>query len=181
MIRQTVLGFKIERTDEELTAHGGLALMAEYNHGIGLKALVDEYLPKSGSNRGYAPSVFVDSLVLMLQGGGRTLEDLRELKREGALMKLISREQIPDSDSVGDWLRRMGDAERGQSGLIGLGAVRDLLNRRILEKDEVKEYTLDADATQVVAEKRDARFTYGRQCPILSGVERVYADVGIFV
>jgi len=47
---------------------------------------VDEYLPKSGSNRGYAPSVFVDSLVLMLQGGGRTLEDLRELKREGALM-----------------------------------------------------------------------------------------------
>ena len=31
MIRQTVLGFKIERTDEELTAHGGLAFMAEYN------------------------------------------------------------------------------------------------------------------------------------------------------
>jgi len=55
--------------------------MAEYNHGIGLKALVDEYLPKSGSNRGYAPSVFVDSIVLMLQGGGRTLEDLRELAR----------------------------------------------------------------------------------------------------
>ena len=42
---ETVLGFKIERTDEELTAHGGLALMAEYNHGIGLKALQDEPLP----------------------------------------------------------------------------------------------------------------------------------------
>lgn len=27
MIRQTVLGFKIERTEEELTAHGGLALI----------------------------------------------------------------------------------------------------------------------------------------------------------
>jgi len=75
----------------------------------------------------------------------------------------------------------MGDEERGQAGLIGLGDVRDLLNRRILEKHDGKEYTLDADATQVLAEKRDARFTCDRQCPILSGVERVYADVGIFV
>lgn len=32
MIRQTVLGFKLEKTEEALTAHGGLALMAEFNH-----------------------------------------------------------------------------------------------------------------------------------------------------
>ena len=38
--------------------------------------------------------------------------------------------------------------------------MRDLCNRRILKKDAVKEYTLDADVTQVVAEKRDALFTY---------------------
>ena len=131
MIRQTVLGFKLERTEEEFTAHGGLALMAEYNHGLELRGLVDRYLPGSGSNRGYDPSVFVDSLVLMLQGGGRSLEDLRELEREGALMKLIGGEQIPDPDSVGDWLRRMGDSDRGQAGLIGLGQVRDMLNERI--------------------------------------------------
>jgi len=160
MIRQTVLGFKIESTEEELTAHGGLALMAEYNHGLGLRGLVDRYLPGPGSNRGYDPSVFVDSLVLMLQGGGRSLEDLRELEREGALMKLIGREQIPDPDSTGDWLRRMGDSDRGQAGLIGLGQVRDVLNQRILRRDGVVEYTLDADAMQVEAEKREAQFTY---------------------
>ena len=41
MVRQTVLPFKLERTDETLTAHGGLALLAEFNHSLGLCALVD--------------------------------------------------------------------------------------------------------------------------------------------
>lgn len=160
MIRQTMFGFKLERTEEELTAHGGLALMAEYNHGLGLRELVDRYLLGPGSNRGYDPSVFVDSLVLMLQGGGRSLEDLRELEREEALMKLIGREQIPDPDSTGDWLRRMGDPEKGQAGLMGLSPVRDVLNQRILRRDGRVEYTLDADAMQVEAEKQEAQFTY---------------------
>lgn len=56
-------------------------------------------LPKPGSNRGYAASVFVDSLVLMLQGGGQSLEDLRALERERAMMELIERDEIPDPDS----------------------------------------------------------------------------------
>lgn len=160
MIRQTVFGFKVEKTGEALTAHGGLAFMAEFNHGLGLKGLVDRFLPAPGSNRGYAPSVYVDSLVLMLQAGGRHLEDLRELERESALMKLIGRGQIPDPDSCGDWLRRMGGTDKGGAGLLGLGKVRDEISRRILQRDGISEYTLDADATLVEAEKRDARMSY---------------------
>jgi hypothetical protein len=70
---QTVLPFKLERTDETLTAHGGLALLAECNHGLGICGLTDRYLPGPGSNRGYAPSVFVDRLIPMLPAGGRSL------------------------------------------------------------------------------------------------------------
>jgi len=40
MIQQTIFAFKIETTKERLTAHGGLALMAEFNHGIGLSGVV---------------------------------------------------------------------------------------------------------------------------------------------
>lgn len=159
-IRQTVLEFKIERTEEELTAHGGLALLAEYHHGLGLRQLSDHHLPPPGSHRGYAPSVFVESLVLMLQAGGQTLEDLRELEQEAGLMKLLGREEIPDPDTVGDWLRRMGDPQMGQAGLIGLGQVRDLLNQRLLRHDGISEYTLDADAMQIEAEKQKAHHTY---------------------
>jgi len=160
MIQQTVFPFKIETTRERLTAHGGLALMAEFNHGIGLRELVDRYLPVPGSNRGFNPSVMVDTMVLMLQGGGRSLEDLRELKNEEGLMKLIGHNEIPESDTVGDWLRRMGDPKTGQLGFEGLDGVRDKLNERILKRDGIKEYTLDADATEIIGEKADALFTY---------------------
>ena len=160
MVQQTILPFKIETTRETLTAHGGLALMAEFNHGIGLRELVDRYLPVPGSNRGLNPSVIVDSVVLMLQGGGRSLEALRELKNEKGLMKLIGGDEIPEPDTVGDWLRRMGDPKAGQLGLEGLDRVRDKINERILKRDGIKEYTLDADATEIIGEKADALFTY---------------------
>jgi hypothetical protein len=160
MVQQTVFPFKIETTKERLTAHGGLALMAEFNHGIGLRELTDQYLPPPGSHRGFDPSAMVDSLVLMLQGGGRSLEDLRELKNEEGLMKLMERDEIPEPDTAGDWLRRMGDPKTGQPGLNGLDWVRDKINKRILKRDGLKEYTLDADATEIIGEKVDALFTY---------------------
>jgi len=160
MIQQTIFPFKIETTKERLTAHGGLSLMAEFNHGIGLRELTDRYLPGPGSNRGFDPSEMVDSVVLMLQGGGRSLEDLRELKSEGGLMELMGREEIPEPDTVGDWLRRMGDPKSGQLGLEGLDRVRDKINERVLKKDGIREYTLDADATEIMGEKTDALFTY---------------------
>src|SRR3989304_1365702 len=87
MIRQTVLPFKLERTDEALTAHGGLALLAEYTHALGLRALAERYLPGPGSNRGYAPSAFVETVVLLLQAGGlgrvRDALTTRLLRRDG--------------------------------------------------------------------------------------------------
>src|SRR3972149_5342755 len=108
-VRQTVLEFKLARTDETLTAHGGLALLAEYSHGLGLRGLVDRHLPAPGSHRGYAPSVFVDALVLLLQAGGRRLEDLRDLERGGPLLQLGGGATRPGPGTGGDWVRRMGD------------------------------------------------------------------------
>lgn len=96
-----VFPFKLERTAEALTAHGGLALMAEYNHGLGLRILTDQYVPGPWGNRWYAPSVFMETCVLMLQAEGWCLEDLRGLERETALMALIGQEALPDPDTLG--------------------------------------------------------------------------------
>ena len=158
MIQQTIFPFKLNVTREGLTAYGGLALMAEFNHGIGLRELTDRYLPKPRSNRGYNPSVFVDAIILMLEGGGRSLEDIRELAYESSLMRIIGREEVPGADAIGDWLRRMG--EKGRKGLEGLDKVREEINNRIMKRDGIKEYTLDVDATEIIAEKESASFTY---------------------
>jgi hypothetical protein len=160
MIQQTIFPFKITTTKEVLTARSGLALFAEYNHGIGLRELADKHLPAPGSNRGFNPSVFVNSMVLMLQGGGRSFEDLRELKNDEGLMKLIGYDNIPDPDTAGDWTRRMGDPGKEQVGLKGLGKVRDVTNDRIIKRDARAGYTLDADATGIYGEKAEAFYTY---------------------
>jgi hypothetical protein len=160
MIQQTIFPFKLEITSEKLTARGGLALMAEFNHGIGLRELTDRYLPEPGSNRGFKPSVFVDTMVLMLQGGGRSFEDIRELRYEEGLMKLVDINSIPDPDSAGDWCRRMGNLQTGQLGLNGLAEVRDKLNHRMMKRDKTEAYTLDADAMEIIGDKADAFYTY---------------------
>ena len=54
----------------------------------------------------------------------------------------------------------MGDPGRGGPGLGGLDRVRGKINERILKKDGIKEYTLDADATEIMGEKAGALFTY---------------------
>jgi len=159
MIQQTIFPFKIATTKEVLTARSGLALITEYNHGIGLRELADKHLPLPGSNRGFTPSIFVNSLVLMLQGGGRSFEDLRELKSDEGLMKLIGYDTIPDPDTAGDWTRRMGDPMKDQQGLRGLGEVRDVTNHRIIRRDVRGQYTLDVDATGIYGEKADALYT----------------------
>lgn len=160
MIQQTVLPFKLETTSENLTAHGGLSLLAEFNEGLGLSTLVNTHLPRPGSNRGLRSSAFVNALVLLLQGGGSSLEDLRELERESGLRELVGQEILPKPCTAGDWLRRMGDPGTGALGLSGLDRVRTILNRRHLSRDLRTDYTLDADATYVESWKQDAVFSY---------------------
>jgi hypothetical protein len=112
----------------------------------------------------------------MLQGGGRSLEDLRELRNEEGLMKLIGRDEIPEPDTVGDWLRRMGDPKTGQLGLEGLDRVREKINERVLRKDGIKQYTLDVDATEMIGEKTDALFTYNGTKSM-----NILAEIAVFV
>jgi hypothetical protein len=104
-------------------------------------------------------------LILMLAGGGRTLEDSRVLRNDEVLGCLLQLEDMPSSDATGDWLRRMGAQELRASesetnGSAGLQRVNRSVFRRLVRQDDHESYTLDIDATQIVAEKRDAHYTY---------------------
>jgi len=153
---QTVLPFKLGITDEKITAHAGLAIFGEFVHATGILNEVDKTLKGPGSGAGYKPSRYVEPIMLMLHGGGRTLEDLRVIRNDVALCELLGIDEIPSSDAAGDWMRRKGKAE----GLSGLGAVRRQVVRRTLNRDTTTEYTLDIDASQIIAEKEDAKMTY---------------------
>ena len=58
----------------------------------------------------------METLVGLLDLGGRRLSDLRDLRWEAAVLGVMGQEVLPDEDTVGQWLRRMGDLEKGPPG-----------------------------------------------------------------
>ena len=151
---------EIAATTEPLIARGGLVLPYEMAQALKLPQMIDQELPSAGSGHSYRPSRFVMPLILMFHGGGKKLEDLRELRGETSLCQLIEMEQMPAACTVGDWLRRMGEE---RSGISGLGKVNDHLVKKVLKKDAKLDYTLDQDATIIESEKYEAKYTYKKE------------------
>lgn len=156
MIRQSVLPFKLERTEEKVTARSGLVLYGEFMKGIGLGAIVDRHMPRAGSGRGFKAISYIEPLSMMLYGGGEAIEEVREIREDHPLREAVQMERIPSSSAIGDWLRRMG--ERG--GIEGMERINDGVVKKVLGREDREGYTLMADPTVIEAEKRAARMTY---------------------
>jgi hypothetical protein len=156
MIKQNVLPFKLEVTKDLITPHAGLALLGEFTVGLGLLKALDKHLPAPGSGAGYHPSEHILPILLMLNGGGRSLSDLRQIRDDSGLREVLELNRMPSSDATGDWLRRSGV----NGSLEGLAAVNRKVLKRGLKYDGIKGYTLDIDATGIKAEKEAARMTY---------------------
>ena len=156
MIKQTVLPFKLEETKDLITSHAGLALLGEFAVSLDLLNVLDKNLPAPGSGVGYCASEHTLPLILMLNGGGRSLEDLRQIRDDQGLREVLALHRVPSSDATGDWLRRSGV----NGGLEGLGKVNRKALKRGLKYDGIKGYTLDIDATGIEAEKQSAKMTY---------------------
>ena len=99
-------------------------------HGVGIEHLIDRELPAPGSAAGYKPSASVAPLVLTLAGGGRTLEDMREVRSddEGCARSFGWRRcqaATRPGTGCGGWAARDG-------GLVGLQHVNRTVFRRLL-------------------------------------------------
>ena len=132
MIRQSVLAFKLERTEEKVTARSGLVLYSEFMKGIGLGAIVDRHMPRAGSGRGFKAISYIEPLSMMLYGGGEAIEEVREIREDHPLREAVQMERIPSSSAIGDWLRRMG--ERG--GIEGMERINDGVVKKVLGRED---------------------------------------------
>ena len=150
-----ILPFQLATSNDLLTSRAGLVCVAELMKSLDFSGLVDMHFPVPGSNRGFKPSAFVNSLVLMLHDGGECLDDLRHLRADTGLRGLLSLKDVPQADSAGDWLRRLG--QQGVSSVAEIN--RSLLNASLHHRTEV---TLDIDATEICSARRGARYTYNK-------------------
>lgn len=156
MIRQTVLPFKLERTEERITARSGLVVYAEFMRAMGTDRLIDRHMPRPGSGRGFAARDYIKPLSMTLYGGGEAIEEVRELRGEEVMGEVCELERVPSSSAIGDWLRRMG--QRG--GILGMERVNDGISRKVLQEDQREGYTLIIDPTFIESHKSEARVTY---------------------
>ncbi len=109
MVQQSVLPFKLKRTEERMTSRSGLALYAEFMKAFGVDALIERYMPQPGSGHSYRATSYIKSLSMMLYGGGEAIEELREIREDHSLRRLAGLQEVPSSSGMGDWLRRMGE------------------------------------------------------------------------
>ena len=151
--QQAYLDFQLEETSDTLTSKSGLTIIQETALALAVVADIKSCLPAAGSNRGYQPDEYVMPLALMLCGGGRSLEDIREIALDQGLRKLCDFERMPSSDAIGSWLRQPGLAS-------GLKQVNRRLTKKLIKRSPADNLTLDIDATYIETEKRSARFNY---------------------
>jgi hypothetical protein len=92
-------------------------------------------------------------LALMLCGGGRTMEDIREIEIDKGLRKICGLSKVPGADAIGRWLRKAGH-------LNGMKKVNEQLAAEIIKRCGKDNFTLDTDATLIETEKECAQMNY---------------------
>jgi len=104
-----ILPHKLTTTNDQLTSRAGLLTIAQIMESIHLSERIDKYFPSPKSNRGFKPSTFIETLMLMQHEGSFHLDDVRHINDDKALRTVLGLNKIPQASSLGGWLRRMGN------------------------------------------------------------------------
>lgn len=157
MIQQTMMSIKIERMDESKhTSRSGLFPYSEFMKYFGVDELINRYMPKPQSGRGYDAITFIKPLSMTMYGGGSCIEDMKEIAEDKSLRKVSGLKIVPSPSAEGDWLKRIA----GRGGIEGMEIVNRAASSKIIRKDKRNSYTLIIDPTIIEAEKREACMTY---------------------
>ena len=103
-----ILPYKVRATSTFLTAHAGLLAPLDLMNRLQLGACVDQHFPQPKSNRGFKPSRYVQTFMLMQHKGGKHLDDVRSLKEDQGLRAVLPIADFPCASALGQWLHRLG-------------------------------------------------------------------------
>jgi hypothetical protein len=152
-VTQERLDFQLAPTRDTITARAGLALFQEAALVLGVRKSIEENLPPPGSGNGFKPQEYVLPLVMMLCGGGRTMEDIREIELDKGLKQLCGFARLPGADAIGQWLRKPKHLE-------GLKRVNQFQARQVIVRSDRDDFTMDVDATMIETKKQCAAPRY---------------------
>ncbi len=113
--------------------------MLQFMKAMGVDSLVTEYMPKPGSGKGIFSINYVQSISMMLYGGGESIEDVREIRGDKTLREAIGLTQVPSASATGQ-----ANGSKRRHNRAGEGQPRG--NRKLLKRDKRKGYTLIIEA-----------------------------------
>ena len=98
------------------------------------------------------------TLIVMQNEGARCLSDVRHLHGKSELLKREGTDKLPGVDTLSRWLRR-----HGRAGISLINQLNQTVIAKTLKFQQVKEVTLDIDATVIETEKVSATWTYHKK------------------
>jgi hypothetical protein len=171
--RQGILPFVMRHSNgDTVTAYAGLPLVLEAARAVRLDEVVAHRLRVARRQRGFSETEKFEALLLLIAAGGDRVEDIRLLRDDRGLARLLGGE-LPSPDALLDflgafddpavWAQRPAD-ERSwvppeTAPLSALFEVNRELVRRAARRDQTTA-TIDHDGTIIEAHKRDARVAY---------------------
>lgn len=150
-----ILPYKLESTKTKLTSQAGLLPLIELMRHLKLTEQIDHYFDSPKSNRAYAPSNYIELLILMQHAGYHTLDSIRHLQGDKALQEIVQFKALPTPQALGSWLKRHGKRSQSFTALSNV-------NRYLLQSslNNVKGVTLDIDAFGIESKNTSAKWTY---------------------
>ena len=150
-----LLPYKLSETKDKLTSCGGLLIVTELMERLKLPELINQHFPAPKSNRGFQPATYVQTLILMQHSDNPHLDDVRYLQNEADLRQLMGLEQIPQRSALSNWLHRIGKDPSSKKSFVAV-------NQQLLQAGlhHCKSVTLDIDASEIIANKTGAKWTY---------------------
>jgi len=164
--------YATERGDEGVTGFGGLPVLLEAFHALGVAKACAAQLQLKERRRGPTEAEWVEAAVMLHLAGGERVEDLEILKQDDGLRRLWPALGQMSARSLLDFLGRFDDP--GQAGsqpgqavirpetaaLQGLGRVAARLVDRAQTLHPVETATIDIDASVHGCDKKAALRTY---------------------
>lgn len=152
-----ILPYKLDTTNDLLTSRAGLLATAHLMESLSLAERIDRAFPNPLSNRGFQPSQFIKTFILMQHEGRFHLDDVRHIQSDEALQTVLDLGKLPKATTLGDWLRRIGKQPDIADAWV-------TVNKSLLQSalHHCKNVTLDIDATEIVSHKVDAQWTYNK-------------------
>jgi len=166
------LNVDMERTEEGLTAFGGMPVPIDAWAGLGLQQAATEHLSLKRRKNGLSESEWAELLVMLLVAGGAHLADLDWLKMDSGLVKMWPLCDRATPRSALNYLyrfhhRRMESSRQGQArihretpALLGLVRVNRQLVHEVQRRSPQGLATIDVDASIHPSTKRSALKTY---------------------